>query len=158
VPSSLQRAGDFSKTTGGIFDPNSLANGVRTQFPDNKIPASRINPLSMAALNAIPLATNPVTNFYENSSGVLSQNNENYSGRFDYNARTNWAVFGRYSLSDEDAKIPATVPGRDVINVARSQNVVLGSTAVITPNLLNETRVSYGRLSILNGLPELSSM
>ena len=156
VPSSLQRAGDFSKTVGGIFDPNSLANGIRTQFPDNKIPASRINPLSMAALNAIPLATNPVTNFYENSNGILSQNNENYSGRFDYNARPNWTVFGRYSLSDEDAKIPATVPGRDVINVARSQNVVLGSTAVITSNLLNETRVSYGRLNILNGLPEIS--
>jgi hypothetical protein len=156
VPSALQRVGDFSKTPGGIFDPNSLSNGIRLQFPDNRIPANRINPLSLAAMNAIPLPSNPATGFYENSSGVLTQNNENYSGRFDYNARPNWSVFGRYSLSDEDAKIPATVPGRDVINVARSQNVVLGSTVVITPNLLNETRISYGRLSILNGLPELS--
>jgi hypothetical protein len=156
VPTALQRTGDFSRTPGGIFDPNSLANGIRAQFPDNRIPASRINAQSLAAVNTLPLATNSATNFYENSNGILSQNNENYSGRFDYNARPNWSVFGRYSLSDEDAKIPATVPGRDVINVARSQNVVLGSTAVITSNLINETRISYGRLSILNGLPELS--
>ena len=157
MPSALQRAGDFSKSTpAGIFDPNSFANGIRTQFPDNKIPASRINPMSLAAMNAIPLSSNSTTNLFENSNGILTQNNENYSGRLDYNLKPGWNLFGRYSLSDEDAKIPATVPGRDVINVARSQNAVIGSTAVVTNNLLNETRISFGRLSILNGLPELS--
>src|SRR5258705_6869683 len=130
--------------------------GAGLHLPDNRTPANRINAQSLAAVNALPLATNSATNLYENSNGVLSQDTANYSGRFDYNARANWSVFGRYSLSDEDAKIPATVPGRDVINVARSQNVVLGASAVSTTNLINETRVSFGRLSILNGLPELS--
>ena len=39
------RNGDFSQSTpAGIFDPDSMANGVRQMFPGNKIPASRINP------------------------------------------------------------------------------------------------------------------
>ena len=57
VPSALQRLGDFSQTKGGIFDPDTLANGVRTQFPGNKIPANRINAQALAALKAMPLPT-----------------------------------------------------------------------------------------------------
>ena len=33
VPTALQRSGDFSATKGGIFDPDTLQNGVRTAFP-----------------------------------------------------------------------------------------------------------------------------
>src|SRR5207253_348815 len=139
----------------GIFDPDSLSNGVRQPFANSRIPLTRMNALSRAAVGALPLPTNPVTNLFENSSGILSQNNGNYSGRLDYTAWSNWTLFGRYSLSDEDATIPATVTGRDTVNVARSQNAVLGSTLVLTTNLLNETRISFGRLNILNGLPEL---
>src|SRR5947208_264821 len=55
VPSALQRQGDFRQTKGGIFDPDTLANGVREQFPNNKIPTSRLNQQTLAALNALPL-------------------------------------------------------------------------------------------------------
>ena len=34
VPTALQRSGDFSATKGGIFDPDTLQNGVRTAFPE----------------------------------------------------------------------------------------------------------------------------
>ena len=40
VPTALQRSGDFSATKGGIFDPDTLQNGVRTAFPNNKIPTA----------------------------------------------------------------------------------------------------------------------
>ena len=125
-------------------------------FPDNKIPANRINPQSIAAMNAVPLPRDPVTGLYENSSGVLRQNNDNYSARLDYALRETWNVFGRYSISEENADIPATITGRDRINNARVQSAVLGSTKVITANLLNETRLSFSRNFIINGLPELS--
>src|SRR5262245_4586916 len=105
VPSALQRQGDFSKTAGGIFDPGTLANGVREQFPNNKIPVSRLNPQTLAALNALPLPTDPVASTFVNSSEVLKQNNDNYSGRLDYTVNSKWNLFGRYSVSDEDAII-----------------------------------------------------
>ena len=74
----------------------------------------------------------------------------------DYALTETWNVFGRYSISEENADIPATITGRDRINNARVQSAVLGSTKVITANLLNETRLSFSRNFIINGLPELS--
>ena len=157
VPSALQRAGDFSQTKGGIFDPLApLVNGARQQFANNLIPADRINPLTLAAVKALPLPLDPVANSFVNANGVLTQNNNNYSGRLDYVIRPSWTVFGRYSASDEHATIPAVVPGRDGINNALSQNAVLSSTKVITTNLINETRLGFSRLRIFTGLPELT--
>jgi hypothetical protein len=157
VPTAEQRNGDFGLTTpAGIYDPDSLANGVRQQFPGNKIPASRINPMAIAAMKAVPLPRDASTGLFENSSGVLRQNNENYSARMDYPVNETWNLFGRYSISEEKADIPATVTGRDRINNARVQSAVLGSTKVITSSLLNETRLSFSRNAILSGLPELN--
>src|SRR5438046_4497767 len=93
VPSALQRLGDFSQTKGGIFDPDTLVNGVRTQFPGNKIPANRINPQTLAALKAMPQPTDTVANTFVNSSEVLTQNNNNYSGRIDYALNPKWNLF-----------------------------------------------------------------
>src|SRR5688572_2343342 len=156
VPSALQREGDFSATRGGIFDPTTLAGGSRLQFPNNRIPANRLNPLSLAAVRAMPLPTNSATSTFENSGGVLRQDNHNYSVRGDYNLSSRWSLFSRYSGSDEDALIPAVVTGRDQVSDVRSQNAVVGSTFVINSKLVNETRVSFGRLRILTGLPELN--
>ncbi len=156
VPSALQRQGDFSQFKGGIFDPDTLANGVRTQFPGNQIPASRLNPLALAAMNAMPLPSDPVAGTFVNFGEVLKQNNDNYSGRVDYTLNRKWNVFGRYSLGDEDAVIPGTVTGRSIFNPARTQHAVLGSTGVLKANLVNEARFGFSRLRVLNGVPELT--
>ncbi len=62
VPSAAWRSGDFSsyKTAAGalipIYDPLTTdANGNRTAFPGNIIPANRINPWALQYLKAIPL-------------------------------------------------------------------------------------------------------
>ena len=156
VPTALQRSGDFSQTKPGIFDPDTLANGVRDPFPGNKLPASRINPLALAAMNGMPLPNDPAAGTFVNSSEVLQQNNNNYSGRVDYTVTRNWNLFGRYSISDEDAVIPGVVTGREILNPARSQHVVLGLTGVLRPNLMNEARFGFSRLYVLNGVPELT--
>jgi hypothetical protein len=157
VPTDLQRQGDFSLSTPkGIFDPDNVVNGVRAQFVNNRIPTARMNPLALAAINALPLPSDPTGKFFQNASGVLRQDNDNYSGRVDYTFRPNWTLFSRYSISDENAIIPAAVTGRDGLNNARSQNAVIGSTKVLSANLLNETRIGFSRLVYLTGLPELS--
>jgi Carboxypeptidase regulatory-like domain/TonB dependent receptor len=155
VPTALQRQGDFSATKGGIFDPDTLQNGVRTPFPNNVIPMQRINPLSLAAVKAMPLPTVGASSFV-NSNGLLKQNNDNYSGRVDYMFASRYTVFSRYSAAEEDAIIPATVTGRDNINNVRPQNFVAGATATFRANLVNETRMGYSRYRQVNGLPELN--
>jgi hypothetical protein len=157
VPSALQRQGDFSQTPGGIFDPLApLVNGLRQPFAGNMIPKDRINPLALAAVRALPLPSDPTTNSFVNATGVLSQRNNNYSGRLDYALTPNWTLFGRYSVSDEKAAIPAVVTGRDGLNNALSKSAVLGSTKVLSTHMVNETRLSFSRLRIFTGLPELT--
>jgi hypothetical protein len=157
VPSALQRQGDFSQIAGGIFDPFApLVNGARQPFAGNKLPADRINPLALAAVLAMPLPSDPSSNSFVNANGILSQKNNNYSGRLDYTPTQNWTFFGRYSVADEKASIPATVTGRDGLNNALSTSAVLGSTKVVNANMVNETRLSFSRLRIFTGLPELS--
>jgi hypothetical protein len=157
VPTVLQRAGNFSATRGGIFDPDTLSGGVRQQFPNNVIPASRINPLTLAAMNAIPVANVPgSTNQFVNASGVLAQNNDNYSGRIDFVATRSLNLFGRYSMANEKADIPSAVTGRDNINDVRPQNAVIGATTLLRNDLVNDTRVAFSRFRQLSGLPELS--
>src|SRR5262249_1385575 len=140
VPTASQRGGDFSATRGGIFDPDTLQNGVRQPFPLNHIPAQRVNPSALAPVNAKPLPNIAVTSLFVNSNGLLRQTNDNYSGRVDYLLIPNVTVFGRYSLAREDAIIPSTVTGRDNINNVRPQNVTVGSTKTLRTNLLGETR------------------
>jgi hypothetical protein len=155
VPTALQRQGDFSATKGGIYDPDTLQNGVRTPFPNSVIPAQRINAQALAAAKAMPLPTIGASSFV-NSNGLLKQNNDSYSGRVDYMFASRYTVFGRYSAAEEDAIIPATVTGRDNINNVRPQNFVAGATATFRSNLVNETRVGYSRYRQVNGLPELN--
>src|SRR5436190_14892885 len=154
VPTAAQRGGDFSATKGGIFDPDTLQGGVRLPFAGNQIPVQRINPLALTAAKALPLP-NVGASLFVNSSGLLKQTNDNYSGRVDYVLAPSLNLFARYSMADEDAIIPATVTGRDNINNVRPQNFAVGGTKTLRPNMVNESRIAFNRFRQVNGLPEV---
>ena len=157
VPTALQRQGNFSATRGGIFDPTTTSGGIRMQFPNNIIPANRINPLTQAAMNALPLPNVPgSTSLFVNSGESLQQNNNNYSERIDYILSRTWSMFGRYSVATEDALTPAVVTGRGIVNNVRPQNAVIGVTKLIRGDLVNDTRLAFSRFKQDNGLPELN--
>ncbi len=155
VPTARQRQGDFGATKGGIFDPDTLQNGVRQPFPNNIIPIERMNQLALAAVNASPLPNIGATSLFVNSNGILRQNNDNYSGRIDYLITPSLTLFGRYSIADEDAIVPQTVTGRDNINNVRPQNAVVGLTKTFHTSVVNETRIGFNRYHQISGLPEL---
>jgi len=146
LPTAAERIGNFSadKT---IKDPST---GL--PFANNRIPLAQINPVSLAAIGVLP---SPVTgSSYVNAAETLQQNNGNYSGRFDFTATQRWNLFARYSRSNENADVPFTIPNRDSLNDARSQNAVLGSTYTITPNLVNETHLGFSRLRLTLGMQD----
>ena len=158
VPTALQRTGNFSEeiSTTKIYDPTTpVVAGSRTAFDGNIIPPSRLNPLVLAALNALPLPNLP-GGLYINSGEVLKQNNNNYSGRIDAVLTTRWNMFARYSGADEDASIPVPLPGRANLNTAIPRNVAAGFTQTIGSNKVNDIRLGYNRLNFLFGLPELT--
>lgn len=153
VPSALERQGNFSATPGRAFDPDNTVNNIRQPFPNETIPANRINAQTRAALNAIPLP-NSGGNNYVNSSGILRQDSENYSGRVDYILNSSMTLFGRYSISDESNLIPDVIPGRDRLGAVRPQNASLGHTWAIDATRVNEFRLGFNRLRFDDGLPE----
>ena len=105
MPSALERAGDFSQTvtTQGvqvpIFDP--LNN--QTQFPNNRIPASRFSPAGSAMLNLFPqpdergLSLDPTGQRGFNFRAILPQSRPNQDKvlRFDYNPTSKINTFVR---------------------------------------------------------------
>jgi len=157
VPDKLQRNGDFSEELPNtvIYDPSiALVNGARTPFPGNVIlPATRINPLVSAAMNALPLPNLP-GNLYINTTDVLRQTNDNTSARVDYAMSENLRFFTRYSGAVEDASVPATLPGRPSLDNAVPRNVAVGFSQILSPNKVNDLRLGFSRLNFLYGLPE----
>lgn len=153
VPSERERRGDFSQTAGSMFDPDTLSAGTRTPFPNNIIPANRINPLTQAAQNAMPLP-NQGANAFVNNAGVVRQDSHNGSARIDYNLSDVSLLFGRFSLSDENSIRPDVVPNRDRLGLVLPKNFALGWNRVIGANKVNELRIGYNRLFFQDGLPE----
>jgi len=156
VPDQLQRVGNFSEELPGtvIYDPNTpVVNGSRTPFPGNIIDRSRINPSVLAAMAALPLPNLP-GNLYINTTDVLRQDNDNVSGRIDYNLSDKLRLFTRYSGAVEDASIPATLPGRAGLDNATPRNAAAGFSQVISASKVNDVRLGFSRLNFLFGLPE----
>ena len=99
APTDLERAGDFSQSGVTIYDPLTSVNGVPQPFPNNRIPDSRIDPVSRNLLGYMVDPNTPpdptLNNFFarENSrfdtytSGIL---------RIDHNFNEKHRFFGRY--------------------------------------------------------------
>ncbi len=165
VPTLLQRAGNFSQTLTAagklipIYDPNTtqLVNGtyVRTQFPNNIIPASELNPAGVNILNYYPLP---------NLAGNLAGAN-NFSGneathspanfymvKIDHNFSDRDRITFRYMYVTGQSKLSSIYPQNgagDPTNTALNTSAYYyGSwTHVISPAQINDFRYTFnGRL------------
>jgi hypothetical protein len=106
VPSALSRTGDLSEATSKVYDPTTGAQdgtGVgRTQFPNNKIPQSMINPISAKILALVPLpnlpftAATPANNYFANLP--FHKDTDFTDGKIDWNVSDNDRVSGRFSF------------------------------------------------------------
>jgi len=166
VPTSAQRAGNFSQTrtaTGAlipIYDPFSttLVNGTytRTQFPGNIIPASAINPVGAKLNSYFPLPNttgNAVTganNFISDAPRRIDQ--ASIDGRVDQNISDREHLFGRFgtlqsTLGQPDYFGTVATPGVGAIGklYLNNYNAVLASTTVLSPSKVLELRYGLAR-------------
>jgi hypothetical protein len=162
VPSAMQAAGDFSQTLNAtgklipIYDPDStqLVNGAytRTQFPNNVIPASALDPVALKVMQYYPRpnqapnnlagannfsgnsATRSPANFYIiKPEHVFSEKDKIY-GYYLYDAGTT-SIRSIYPLSG--AGDPAT-------HASQKWQYVYGSwTHVANPSQINELRFAF---------------
>jgi Carboxypeptidase regulatory-like domain len=152
VPTALERQGNFTASKTVIYDALSTP---RAPFAGDTIAQSRINPLALIAIDAVPAANVPnTTNKYINNAEVLTQDSHNYSLRTDYVATSSITMFGRYSGAHENDSTPGLVPGRAAIGMALPQNAAYGMTWVLSPRSVNEFRAGFNRMRYSSGVPE----
>ena len=169
VPTALERAGNFSQSLFGV--PTNPFTGM--PFDNGIIPDFFIHPVgrAIAALYPLPNRNVPFQNFV--SSPILRDDNDSFDARVDHKLNDRADLVFRYSFGDRDLFEPFTgpalslVPGfGDTVN-RRSQNAMAALTFLVTPNLVNESRVAFSRVassvkqeaSVLNsqvGLPTIS--
>jgi hypothetical protein len=169
VPTAEERVGNFSHSVFGVptnpFTGMPFDNGVIPDFFQN--PVGR----AIAALYPLPNRNVPFQNFV--SSPVLRDNNDSFDARVDHRLTDRADLTFRYSFGDRDLFEPFTGPSFSVVPgfgdtvKRRSQNGMGALTLVLTPNLVNESRVAFNRVaqsvtqeaSVLNsevGLPTVS--
>jgi hypothetical protein len=101
VPTDDIRAGDFSSTGTIIYDPQTgdPATGVgRTQFPGNRIPASRMDPAALKIQSYFPKPNlpGPLNNY---AIGATPQFNRDYNdGKINYQRSAKHMIWGRYGI------------------------------------------------------------
>lgn len=170
APTLAQRNGDFSQTFTNraqliqIFDwtttrpdPTRAGRFIREQFPDNRIPSSRFDPIALKAMTFLPPPNrDELVNNY-----VLNNTRQNDTGklffRIDHNigSKQRWFfTFGRQKNDQFTPGVNAGFPGEGVngeqgLIGSRAKSAVLSDTVTFRPELIAEFRASTTRRIII---------
>jgi outer membrane receptor protein involved in Fe transport len=138
VLTDAQRTGDFGSTT--IRDPLT---GL--PFPNNVIPAERINQGALALINDFVPRANSGTNRYVASPD--STDNRNQMGaRFDFQLKQNHSMLIRYLRTETESESPSTTRPIGTVSNATLQDVMFSDTHIFSSNAINVARFSYNRI------------
>ena len=160
VPFAADRAGDFSGSTVTIYDPATRVlstDGTRVvsvnPFPGNVILANRISDVSQKLLSYYPLPNN-ITRGYTND--MVSNENaradaDGETARVDWQQTSNSSFQFRYSHGNEPQYIPAAIPNSGTVNSTITHQGMLGHTAVLGANKVNEFKFGLSRIEGING-------
>jgi len=149
---------------GCIYDPNTgNSNGTgRTAFPNDTIPANRIDPAALTMLNRVAtkgFVTNAgltgVNNYVANNTAQF--NRDTFDVKINYTPTQKLMVFGKYSLSksfifDPPALGPAggdaTNGGQNGNGYSRIQTAGIGGSYTISNNMLLDANLGFTRQRI----------
>ena len=139
-PTRAQLDGDFS----GELPITDYLTGE--QFPDNRVPSSRISAKSRDLLFLFP-EPNVAARAGFNTVKTLSapENVDQYHARTDWLASQKDNLFVRVSFSDQDILRPSLRPLGGLIDQQKGRNIALAWTRVFSPRWLNEVRLGFSR-------------
>jgi outer membrane receptor protein involved in Fe transport len=136
----------------GIF-PGTIRDPLTGQpFPNNTIPADRIDPVAARIMALVPLPNTGGNNNFINQPNVEDES-ERYLGRVDFRLSDTDNIFGRYIYSDRFRYVPGwfggVLDGTSTSawgrNYLKSHGAVVGWTKVLGSSLVNEARFSYAK-------------
>ena len=150
VPTPEMRGGDFSAFDRNIYDPDTLADGVRSQFPENRIPQSRIDPVTNVMRNWWP---DPQREGLVNNYTFQPPRNQDFYKwdiRWDHNLTSTDNLFARWSSQQQVVINPPELPPTEFGSLTRggpydvtSNNAVVGWNRVWNAALVSNFRVGW---------------
>ncbi len=157
VPTPLMRQGDFSEVNRPLYDPYSvqMVDGAptRSQFANNIIPSTRLDPVGSAAAGFFPDANtappNPAQPWVNNFtfSDKWPRDYDSYIGKGDHQFSNNWTMFARVNRGTGTLIFPhqfdgIASPGRNVVTRPHF-GASVGNTILINPRTTVDVRVGY---------------
>ncbi|MBL8190553.1 MAG: TonB-dependent receptor, partial [Acidobacteria bacterium] len=164
VPTVAARTGNLSAYGQRIFDPNTGAPEVRTEFAGGIIPTNRISTQATNILKLIPLPNAPgrANGTRDNyvASGSEPFNGDTFNVRIDTKLTDNLNMFGRYSFADFERNGPTsfgTGGGPELVSLGgsskvRNQSVAYGFDYTWNSTLVTDFRFGFFRYKV-NVLP-----
>ena len=159
VPPSAWVNGDFSAVATPIYDVktrvlNAAGNAVlsSTPFAGNRIPTSRLEPISVKYMRDwMPTVNAPLAraNNFTNTEGRPTDNNQE-NARFDWVQSSNSTFFFRYSHSGETQYNPIQIPQHGTNVDVQAHQGLLAHTWVIGASKVNEFRAGVSRFENAN--------
>jgi len=139
VPSTAIRAGNLNELTGKFGEVVDPLTGK--PFPNNTIPANRINPVAASLLNnyltQLPNSTTAGSNYLQQASTPSDTNG--YDIRVDHTLTTKQSIYGRWSSKDISSTIPNPLLPSDN-DSETDHNLILSHNYAVTNTLVNEAR------------------
>jgi hypothetical protein len=148
VPTLAERTGDFSADSQPVMNPLT-----QQPFPGNKIPAPYLNPVGVAIAALYPTPNRAVAGQNFVSSPTERDRDDHFDVRLDHQLARGSDLAFRYSFADRSLFEPftgsgfSTVPGYGDNVPRRAQNIMLSETHVFSPEVINEIRAGYNRVS-----------
>lgn len=150
VPTAAQRLGDLSALK-PVYDPKTRAVGANgsitaTPFAGNQIPASRIDSIAKTAMeNYWPAANAPGSVLNYLNTDPRRASSDQYMARIDFRQtdKVNW--FGRWNLMKDFEYTPSAFPKQGSSTTTRPDQLVIGSTQLLRPTLVNDVRFGWNR-------------
>jgi hypothetical protein len=160
IPTAAMRQGDFSNFLNAagqvipIFDPNSTnPSGVRSQFPGNIIPASRISKVSQNILSYMPPPDLPTeaSNWYNRTGQNPKFNNFTETARVDHSFSDKEKIYVSYTDEFRPRLIVGLGWGANSpleglqTQPLHSRTARLSFDSIIRPNLINHVTLGNDR-------------
>jgi hypothetical protein len=173
LPTSAQRAGDFSSTRNqsgqliSIYDPVStvpnpsvVGTYTRSAFPGNIIPVSRQDPVAVNIMNHVPTPNLPgapftaANNFTSNASAPLTK--DAYTARVDHAFNDSNKFFARASIQQTDTGRPqlygsaylVATPINAVNEYDNSRQATADYTSILSPTTVMDFNASFVRYTL----------
>ena len=162
IPTPAQLDGALAGLPSNKEDPATgkpaILNPLTGQpFPNNQIPPQLLSSVAQKFRKFIPAPNANISGRNLVVSPTTKRDDNQGTGRVDFNISPRDTLFGRYTSFDSDLLVPGIAPLYGNVFPYRGQNFGLEETHLFSPTLLNVFKFGYNRGNVFNSWENTST-